>query len=65
MVAVPVLESAAPISVICKARADYIADKLISKGVDSARIAKVFAGGIEEYSPNEANRHTKVVLSLR
>jgi outer membrane protein OmpA-like peptidoglycan-associated protein len=50
---------------LSKARADYIADKLISKGVDSARIAKVFAGGIEEYSPNEANRHTKVVLSLR
>ena len=50
---------------LSKARADYIANKLISKGVDSARIAKVFAGGIEEYSPNEANRHTKVVLSLR
>lgn len=50
---------------LSKARADYIADKLISKGVDSARIAKVFAGGIEEYSPNEANRHTKVVLSIR
>lgn len=50
---------------LSRARADYIADKLISKGVDSARIAKVFAGGIEEYSPNEANRHTKVVLSLR
>ena len=50
---------------LSKARADYIADKLISKGVDSARIAKVIAGGIEEYSPNEANRHTKVVLSLR
>ena len=50
---------------LSKARADYIADKLISKGVDSSRISKVFAGGIEEYSPNEANRHTKVVLSLR
>ena len=50
---------------LSKARADYIADKLISKGVDSSRISKVFAGGIEKYSPNEANRHTKVVLSLR
>lgn len=36
-----------------------------SKGVDSSCIDKVFAGGIEEYSPNEANRHTKVVLSIR
>lgn len=50
---------------LSRARADYIAEKLQSKGVDSSCIDKVFAGGIEEYSPNEANRHTKVVLSIR
>ena len=37
---------------LSRARADYIAEKLQSKGVDSSCIDKVFAGGIEEYSPN-------------
>ena len=66
---VPVLLSAAPISVIndalSKKRADYISEKLIECGADGASVSKVFAGGIEEFSPNEANRHTRVVLSYK
>ena len=45
----------------------FVSGKIRGKKVVVAKcgIGKVFAGGIEEYSPNEANRHTKVVLSLR
>ena len=50
---------------LSKKRADYISEKLIECGADGASISKVFAGGIEEFSPNEANRHTRVVLSYK
>lgn len=50
---------------LSKARADYISAKLVACNVDESTISKVFVGGITDYSPNEANRHTKVVLSIK
>ena len=43
-------------------RADYIYKELVKRGVDGNRISKVSEGGIDDYRPTEANRHTKVCL---
>ena len=43
-------------------RADYIYNELVKRGVDGSRINKVSEGGIDDYKPTEANRHTKVCL---
>ena len=43
-------------------RADYIYNELVKRGVDGSRISKVSEGGIDDYKPTEANRHTKVCL---
>ena len=43
-------------------RADYIYNELVKRGVDGSRISKVSQGGIDDYKPTEANRHTKVCL---
>ena len=43
-------------------RADYIYKELVKRGVDGSRISKVSQGGIDDYKPTEANRHTKVCL---
>lgn len=45
-------------------RADYIATELRKRGVAVERISKVGKGGISDYVPAEANRHTKVMLYL-
>ena len=44
------------------ARADYIAGELVKRGIPAESIAKVYEGGISDYVPDEANRHTKVEL---
>ncbi|WP_274289562.1 OmpA family protein [Prevotella corporis] len=43
-------------------RADYIYNELVKRGVDGSRINKLSEGGIDDYKPTEANRHTKVCL---
>ena len=47
------------------ARADYIADELIKRGLSAGSITRLYEGGISDYVPNEANRHTKVELYFR
>ncbi len=49
---------------LSSARANFIADELILKGVDPSVITLVSKGGISEYTPNEANRNTEVVLFI-
>lgn len=43
-------------------RAVYITEELERRGIPSDRIIKVSKGGIADYMPMEANRHTKVEL---
>ena len=47
------------------ARADYIADELVKRGISTECIEKLYEGGISDYVPDEANRHTKVVLFIK
>ena len=45
-------------------RADYIKTLMIQRGVDESRISTIYEGGIDNYSPVEANRQTCVRLSF-
>lgn len=47
------------------ARADYIADELVKRGLPAESITRIYEGGIADYVPDEANRHTKVELYFR
>ena len=47
------------------ARADYIAGELVKRGIPVESITKVYEGGISDYVPDEANRHTKVELYFK
>ena len=47
---------------LSQARANYIATELQKRGMDSGNITIASEGGIDEYSPNEANRHTRIML---
>ncbi len=47
---------------LSEARAAYIANELAGRGVSPNAITVVSEGGIAEYSPNKANRHTRVML---
>ena len=44
------------------ARANVIASQLSKCGISSGRIKTSHEGGIDKYQPNEANRHTRVML---
>ncbi len=46
-------------------RANFIADELMQRGVPSSQITKRSHGGIDDYSPTEANRQTKVMLHIK
>lgn len=46
-------------------RADYILAQLLQRGVDIKCIEKATEGGINKYTPNAANRHTRIELYLR
>jgi outer membrane protein OmpA-like peptidoglycan-associated protein len=48
---------------LSRKRAEYIRRLLLDRGVDDSRIYTIYAGGIDMYSPSEANRNTCVVLS--
>ena len=47
---------------LSQARANYIASELQKRGMANGNITIVSEGGIDEYSPNEANRHTRIML---
>ena len=49
---------------LSRQRAEYIRRLLLDRGVDDSRVYTIYAGGIDKYSPAEANRNTCVVLSL-
>ena len=44
------------------ARADFIVSELLKRGIPSEAIHAVSDGGIADYTPAEANRHTRVEL---
>ncbi|MCE9255147.1 OmpA family protein [Bacteroides fragilis] len=46
-------------------RADYIAAELVKRGLPVENITKSGVGGISDYTPDKANRHTKVMLYFK
>ena len=44
------------------ARADFIVAELLKRGIPQDMIQTVSNGGIADFTPIEANRHTRVVL---
>lgn len=46
-------------------RSKYIYSQLLNRGIDKNRISEVNKGGIDAYTPKEANRHTSVMLFLK
>lgn len=46
-------------------RSEYIYSQLLHRGMDKSRISEVNKGGIDAYTPKEANRHTSVMLFLK
>ncbi|NDV84768.1 OmpA family protein [Bacteroides sp. 51] len=46
-------------------RSEYICSQLLQRGIDKKQILEVNKGGIDTYIPNEANRHTSVMLFLK
>lgn len=50
---------------ISEARADFIANELICRGVQEGNIRRKGSGGIDDFAPDEVNRHTKVALYFR
>ena len=49
---------------LSRSRARFIAEELMKRGMESGTISQFFDGGIDDYSPNEANRHTRILLYL-
>ena len=49
---------------LSRQRAECIGRLLTDRGVDGSLITMVSEGGIDTYSPNDANRHTCVILSF-
>lgn len=50
---------------LSRSRADYIASELLKRGMENGTVTKGYDGGIDDYSPNEANRHTRIMLYFR
>ncbi len=46
-------------------RAEYIYSELLKRDIAQDMIAKRSEGGIEDYTPEEANRHTRVLLYFK
>jgi outer membrane protein OmpA-like peptidoglycan-associated protein len=46
-------------------RSEYIYSQLLHRGIDKNRISEVNKGGIDTYTPKEANRHTSVMLFFK
>ena len=49
---------------LSRSRARFIAEELMKRGMENGTISQIFDGGIDDYSPNEANRHTRILLYL-
>lgn len=47
---------------LSKSRADFIAEELIKRGIGNGNIHVESNGGIDTFAPNEANRHTRIML---
>ena len=47
---------------LSRSRADYIARELAQRGVPTGNITATHTGGIDDYTPDEANRHTRLLL---
>ena len=45
-------------------RADYIRRLLMERGIEASRITTVYEGGINDFTPIQANRNTCVILSF-
>lgn len=50
---------------LSESRADFIVNELINRGVAEKSIHRNSNGGIDDFAPNEANRHTKVALFFK
>ena len=50
---------------LSKSRADYIVQQLMARDIDKSMIISKSEGGIDDYSPIAANRHTAVRLFVR
>lgn len=50
---------------LSESRADYIAGELAERGLAVDMITRIGKGGISDYNPIEANRHTKVMLFMK
>jgi outer membrane protein OmpA-like peptidoglycan-associated protein len=49
---------------LSRLRADYIRRLLMERGIEGSRITTAYEGGINDYSPVQANRNTCVILSF-
>ena len=49
---------------LSRKRADYIKTIMVQRGIDEAFVTTSYEGGINEYSPVQANRQTCVTLSF-
>lgn len=49
---------------LSKLRAEFIVNELVKYGMESGTISQSYDGGIDDYSPKEANRHTRIMLYL-
>ena len=47
---------------LSKLRAEFIVNELVKYGMESGTISQSYDGGIDDYSPKEANRHTRIML---
>lgn len=47
---------------LSSSRADYIARELVQRGIPTGNITATHTGGIDDYTPDEANRHTRLLL---
>lgn len=50
---------------LAASRSEYICSQFLHRGIDKNRISEVNKGGIDTYTPKEANRHTSVMLFLK
>ncbi len=46
-------------------RAEYIYSELLKRDIAQDMITKISEGGIDDYTPDEANRHTRVLLYFK
>ena len=50
---------------LSKSRADFITQQFVARGINKSMIISKSEGGIDEYSPIAANRHTAVRLFVQ